>query len=60
LSLLESWGSISGVIGREHGEALCAALNDEERVTLSTLLQNIAGEQGLTPRVHPWLSTVET
>ena len=42
-----------GLIGREHGEALCAALNDEERATLSELLQKIAGEQGLTPGVHP-------
>ena len=42
-----------GQIGREHQEALCAALSREEGETLTELLQKIAGEQGLTPGVHP-------
>ncbi len=42
-----------GLIGRQHQDALCAALNHEERETLTQLLQKIAGQQGLTPGVHP-------
>jgi DNA-binding MarR family transcriptional regulator len=40
-------------IGLEHQEALCASLNESERVTLTKLLGRIAAEQGLTPGVHP-------
>ena len=42
-----------GQIGRQHQEKLFAALTDAERETLAELLQKIAGEQGLTPGVHP-------
>lgn len=42
-----------GLVGRQHQEALCAALNQGERETLTALLQKIAGQQGLTPGVHP-------
>jgi DNA-binding MarR family transcriptional regulator len=42
-------------IGRQHNEALCAALNPEEREQLSNLLQRIADQQGLTRGVHPGL-----
>ena len=42
-----------GQIARQHQEALCAALSHEERETLTELLQKIAGQQGLTPGVHP-------
>lgn len=41
------------LIGRQHQDALCAALNQGERETLADLLQKIAGQQGLTPGVHP-------
>ncbi|HZY62179.1 MAG TPA: MarR family transcriptional regulator [Edaphobacter sp.] len=42
-----------GVLGRQHGEALCASLSPRERETLTDLLLKIAAEQGLTPGVHP-------
>lgn len=42
-----------GLIGRQHQEALCAALNQGDRETLTQFLQKIAGEQGLTPGIHP-------
>lgn len=42
-----------GVLGRQHGEALCASLSSRERETLTDLLLKIATEQGLTPGVHP-------
>jgi len=40
-------------VGREHQQALCAALTDEEREQLAWLLKRIADEQGLRPGVHP-------
>lgn len=40
-------------VGREHQQALLAALNREEQGQLATLLRRIAGQQGLTPGVHP-------
>ncbi|AEA24817.1 transcriptional regulator, MarR family [Pseudonocardia dioxanivorans CB1190] len=40
-------------VGREHDDAICAALDDGERATLRALLARIADEQGLTPGVHP-------
>jgi DNA-binding MarR family transcriptional regulator len=40
-------------IGREHGEALCAALDESERAQLKDFLTRIAAEQQLTPGVHP-------
>jgi DNA-binding MarR family transcriptional regulator len=42
-----------GRIAREHDEALCAALNENERETLARLLSLIAEEQQLKPGVHP-------
>ena len=40
-------------VAREHQQALCAALTDEEREQLSVLLKRIADQQGLRPGVHP-------
>jgi DNA-binding MarR family transcriptional regulator len=40
-------------VGREHQDALCAALDERERTQLAGLLARIATEQGLTPGVHP-------
>ena len=42
-----------GKIGREHQEALLAALTKEEREMLTALLRRVVSEQGLTPGVHP-------
>ena len=42
-----------GRIGREHQDALCAALDESERAQLAGFLTRIAAEQGLTPGVHP-------
>lgn len=42
-----------GKIAREHQEALLAALNDEERQLVGSLLLRIADQQGLTRGVHP-------
>lgn len=42
-----------GRIAREHDDAICAALNAQERQQLNTLLSRIAEQQGLTPGVHP-------
>jgi DNA-binding MarR family transcriptional regulator len=42
-----------GRVAREHQQALCAALRDDERQLLASLLQRIADEQGLTAGVHP-------
>src|SRR5215475_2379057 len=42
-----------GKVAREHQDALLASLNSDERDSLTALLQKIAGEQGLTPGVHP-------
>jgi DNA-binding MarR family transcriptional regulator len=44
---------VIGRIAREHDEALCAALNENERETLARLLSRIAEEQQLKPGVHP-------
>ncbi len=38
---------------RTHSQAICAALNDQEREELASLLSRIADQQGLTPGVHP-------
>jgi len=45
-----------GKISYQHNEALVASLTPEERETLTTLLQRIAGQQGLTHGVHPGYS----
>jgi DNA-binding MarR family transcriptional regulator len=42
-----------GRVAREHDAAICSSLTDPEREMLSTLLQRVADEQGLTPGVHP-------
>jgi DNA-binding MarR family transcriptional regulator len=40
-------------IGREHQDAICAALDDSERAQLAGFLARIVAEQGLTPGIHP-------
>ena len=42
-----------GRVGREHQQALLAALTEDERRQLGVLLRRIADQQGLTPGVHP-------
>jgi DNA-binding MarR family transcriptional regulator len=42
-----------GRAGREHQDALCAALDERERAQLAAFLTRIAAEQGLTPGIHP-------
>jgi len=42
-----------GHIAREHDDAVCAALNMDERRQLKALLSRIAEQQGLSPGVHP-------
>jgi DNA-binding MarR family transcriptional regulator len=42
-----------GRIARQHDEAMCAALNENERETLARFLSRIAEEQKLKPGVHP-------
>jgi DNA-binding MarR family transcriptional regulator len=42
-----------GRIAREHSHALLAAISEDERRQLASLLQRIADEQGLTRLVHP-------
>ena len=40
-------------VGKQHRDAVCAALSETERALLADLLARIAAEQGLTPGVHP-------
>jgi DNA-binding MarR family transcriptional regulator len=40
-------------VGQQHEQAVTAALREEERAELASLLRRIADEQGLTPGVHP-------
>jgi len=42
-----------GRIGREHQDALCAALDERERTQLAGLLTRIAAQQQLAPGIHP-------
>ena len=42
-----------GLVGREHQQALLAALNEDEQGQLAVLLRRIADQQGLAPGVHP-------
>jgi DNA-binding MarR family transcriptional regulator len=49
-----------GRIAREHGDAICASLNAEERQQLHALLSRIADQQGLIPGVHPGYRTLDT
>ncbi|MBT9331228.1 MarR family winged helix-turn-helix transcriptional regulator [Paracidobacterium acidisoli] len=46
------------IISQQHNEDLCSALNEEERVTLTSLLQRIADQQGLIRGVHPGYKTL--
>jgi DNA-binding MarR family transcriptional regulator len=47
-----------GEISRQHQRALLAALTEEERAILRSLLQRVADEQGLTRNVHPGYRTL--
>jgi DNA-binding MarR family transcriptional regulator len=42
-----------GAIAREHGRDLLDGLSDEERSTLTALLERVAKKQGLQEGVHP-------
>ncbi len=42
-----------GRVARQHEQAITAALNDNERAQLLTLLRRLAEEQNLPPGVHP-------
>jgi len=42
-----------GEVARDHDAAVCAALDEDERTTLTVLLARIAADHGLTPGVHP-------
>jgi DNA-binding MarR family transcriptional regulator len=41
------------LVAKQHEQALTAALEEQEREELASLLRRIAEEQGLTPGVHP-------
>lgn len=45
--------SAIGVIAREHGRDLLDGLSDEERSTLTALLERVAKKKGLQEGVHP-------
>jgi DNA-binding MarR family transcriptional regulator len=47
-----------GAVARRHNEMLLRALNPEERAQLVSLLEKIAGDQGLIPGVHPGYATL--
>ena len=56
LHLTKSGEEVLGRIGkvaREHQDALLAALSNEERAALGSLLLKVADQQGLTRGVHP-------
>lgn len=40
-------------VARQHERAITAAIDDDEREELATVLRRLADEQGLTPGVHP-------
>lgn len=42
-----------GKVAHQHEDALLAALDSNERGSLTALLHKIASEQGLTPGIHP-------
>jgi DNA-binding MarR family transcriptional regulator len=48
-----------GRIAREHQQALLAELSEEEQRQLAALLQRVADQQGLIPRVHPGYGSSE-
>jgi DNA-binding MarR family transcriptional regulator len=45
--------SAIGAVAREHGRDLLDALSDEERSTLTALLERVAAKHGLREGVHP-------
>lgn len=45
-----------GRVARAHDDDIGAALSDEERAQLGSLLRRIADQQGMTPGVHPGFS----
>jgi DNA-binding MarR family transcriptional regulator len=47
-------------VGKQHEQAVTAALSAEERAELASLLRRIADEQGLTPGVHPGFRRIGT
>jgi len=56
LELTEKGRRVLGELSRiaaEHEEALCTALNKDERLQLRDLCRRIAEHQGLKPGVHP-------
>jgi DNA-binding MarR family transcriptional regulator len=48
-----------GKIGRQHQDAICAALSESERTMLCDFLARIAAEQGLAPGIHPGFKTMK-
>jgi len=48
-----------GRVAREHQQALLAGLSEEEQRQLAALLQRVADQQGLIPRVHPGYGSAE-
>lgn len=49
-----------GKVARDHQDALLAALSDEERTALGSLLLRIADQQGLSRGVHPGYRLMRT
>jgi DNA-binding MarR family transcriptional regulator len=45
--------SAIGAIAREHGRALLDGLSDDERSSLTALLERVAKKQGLQEGIHP-------
>jgi DNA-binding MarR family transcriptional regulator len=45
-------------VATAHEDAICAALDEDERAQLRALLGRIAADQGLTPGVHPGYRTL--
>jgi DNA-binding MarR family transcriptional regulator len=48
-----------GRIARDHQQTLLAGLSEEQQRQLTALLQRVADQQGLIPRVHPGYRTIE-
>ena|SRR5271167_1663270 len=48
-----------GRIARDHQQALLAGLSEEEQRQLAALLQRVADQQGMIPRVHPGYGNAE-